>query len=653
MMLSHNPSQQGETLPRRLAVSSALRRAVPHPGAFWPGSRPVERDAEAWLVAAERPEEAPAGAPRWRVTAAPWRPTPFGGRAAAVALLAAREADPLAAGLAAPLSPALRDRARALRPLLAEARIGAAPGLPDPGPCALGCGPDEAVIVLDPCAPAARSAAAAMWRRAMAGAAGRPVIAVPAPEAPPGAAPVLAATRPLRLAPWTLLEAAAQLHALDTETALLGVLAGRAVHCHAPSAYAGWGATTDAPGLPQRAERRSALDLLAALAGATRCADPFAARPTGLEQAIAQLRDWRLTEAENRRIAVCLGMSFWKRRRIAAALASARGAPAFARGTGAALAAAARDGGAVAVWASRAPRDLAARAAAAGTEVIWVEDGFLRSAGLGAGFLPGGSLTLDRRAPYYDPAVATDLEILLATAEFPPALIARAEALAQRLVARGITKYNLAGALPALPESAGRRRILVPGQVEDDLSILRGAQGTVRRNLDLLRAAREAAPDAVILYKPHPDVVAGYRRGAVDPAAARALADAVLPAAPMAPLLALVDEVHTMTSLTGFEALLRGKRVTCWGQPFYAGWGLTEDRAPLPRRRRPLTLMQLVAGTLILFPRYIDPVTELPCSAETLLERLTTPSAWKGGPAAALRRLQGRAMTLLARGRRA
>ena len=90
----------------------------------------------------------------------------------------------------------------------------------------------------------------------------------------------------------------------------------------------------------------------------------------------------------------------------------------------------------------------------------------------------------------------------------------------------------------------------------------------------------------------------------------------------MAELLALVGEVHTLTSLTGFEALLRGKPVFTYGQPFYAGWGLTEDRDPPPRRGRPLSLDALVAGALVLHLRCIDPLTGLPCPPELLVERL-------------------------------
>ncbi len=55
-------------------------------------------------------------------------------------------------------------------------------------------------------------------------------------------------------------------------------------------------------------------------------------------------------------------------------------------------------------------------------------------------------------------------------------------------------------------------------------------------------------------------------------------------------LLSAVDEVHVLTSLAGFEALQRSKRVVTYGQPFYAGWGLTDDAYPVTRRARKLSL---------------------------------------------------------------
>jgi capsular polysaccharide export protein len=271
--------------------------------------------------------------------------------------------------------------------------------------------------------------------------------------------------------------------------------------------------------------------------------------------------------------------------------------------------------------------------------LIRVEDGFVRSVGLGADFLPPASLVFDTGGMYYDPRSRSDLEGVLSEAEFAPALVERAGRLTAQLVARGVTKYNLAGQSPILDMPAGVRRILVPGQVEDDLSVLFGG-GEIRSNLALLERVRAGNPGAFILYKPHPDVAAGHRKGAVPEALARRFADAIVQDVSTAALLAGIDELHTMTSLAGFEALLRRRQVTVYGRPFYAGWGLTTDTLPIDRGRR-LTLEELVAGALILYPRYLDPVTRLPCGPEVIVERLDQPELWRPGLLVLARRLQG------------
>ncbi len=86
-------------------------------------------------------------------------------------------------------------------------------------------------------------------------------------------------------------------------------------------------------------------------------------------------------------------------------------------------------------------------------------------------------------------------------------------------------------------------------------------------------------------------------------------------------ILDVVDEVHTITSLVGLEALLREKKVVCYGTPFYAGWGLTEDKQKIIRGRK-LTLLELIAGVYILYSKYINPRTLEPCEIEDVLEEL-------------------------------
>ncbi|MFP3441598.1 capsular polysaccharide biosynthesis protein, partial [Pantoea sp. SIMBA_133] len=56
--------------------------------------------------------------------------------------------------------------------------------------------------------------------------------------------------------------------------------------------------------------------------------------------------------------------------------------------------------------------------------------------------------------------------------------------------------------------------------------------------------------------------------------------------------------------------------------PFYAGWGLTQDAMHCPRRNRALTLDALVAGTLLLYPNYVDPGSRQLCNAETVVSLL-------------------------------
>jgi capsular polysaccharide export protein len=127
------------------------------------------------------------------------------------------------------------------------------------------------------------------------------------------------------------------------------------------------------------------------------------------------------------------------------------------------------------------------------------------------------------------------------------------------------------------------------------------------------------------VFKPHPDVIAGLRKGHIDPETALEFCDQILGNANIAEVLDQVDVVHTITSLTGFEALLRGRDVTTYGAPFYAGWGLTSDLGKTPaRRQRQITVEELVHSTLIDYPRYWDPVTKSITTVEGILHRLET-----------------------------
>ncbi len=606
-----------------LALPAEHLTACPYLPAFWP-----EYQVIGWasgvppaLLALPIGAVPPAGARGiLRFTPGPWGSPRLGQRTPIVALIQAAAPDPIAAALGTPAPEAARHMVPGIMARLAAARLGGPPGLPDPGGAALGLAPRGTALLLDPCDPSRRLTAEAA--RHAARASGLPLRCFRDPFAAPSAAPLWPETE-AAYDPWSLLDGAAMLFGASRPIALLALAAGVAV--------------TDGP-----LAGAEAGESYARLIAATRAADPFSQTPCTLDQAIDLLDLWRRQAAENERIMVCLGVQGWKRERISAVLASAGPPPVFLKRPEQAIAIAKKRGGAALVWATRAKPGLVATAQAAGVPLVFLEDGFLRSAGIGAAFRPGGSCVLDHRAPHYDPAQPSDLEILLNQVDFSAALRARAAALRRMILDQGLTKYNLPGAAPMIIAPLGRQRILVPGQVEDDASVLRGGGGMT--NLALLRAVRAAAPDAFLIYKPHPDVEAGFRRGRIAAQALRGLADHVAVDTPITGLLAQVDALHCLTSLAGFEALLRGLPVTLWGQPFYAGWGLTEDRGPafpVTRRNRRLDLECLIAGALILYPRYIDPLTQLPCPVEVFIERLARPELWPLAPGGGLRAVQG------------
>lgn len=444
------------------------------------------------------------------------------------------------------------------------------------------------------------------------------------------------------VSPRKLIEGAVAVYTHSSTMGFEAILAGHRPQVFGQPFYAGWGLTVDhAPPLARRGRVLSRTQLFAgAMILATTWVCPARGRLCSLEEALDQLeaevRVWR----EDRHGHLALGMRLWKRAALQAQFGRHRPLR-FAKTAGAAAQQARAAGRGVLVWGATPAPD--------GGPLRRVEDGFLRSRGLGAALIPPLSQVADARGLYYDPNHPSDLEALI-TAPLPPGGRARAEALVAGLLAAGVSKYNLPPAPPVPVDGSGRPRILVPGQVEDDASVRLGAQDFLTKNLArsqpvnraLLAAVRAQNPGAMILYKPHPDVVAGLRPGGLGPDDLAGLADAVVTDAdPIAAIMA-ADAVWTLTSLLGFEALLRGKPVTCLGVPFYAGWGLTRDLAPTPRRRvqaadgHPLPrpdLIHVAHAALIDYPRYFDPVLARPCPAEVALHRLAQGQAPRPGPA--------------------
>lgn len=433
--------------------------------------------------------------------------------------------------------------------------------------------------------------------------------------------------------PWSMCAKARYVIAdADDEWALIGALAG----CEVRVVGSGRFAALSLPGGLERAVQSTVL-------GARQYRDPFTGDPTSAAAVIEQLGDWRRLIESNRRFSAIFGVAGWKQVTTDPLLWDGTSAVRYRRSLRADNLAA---GDAVLAWMARTDESAVTALRDHGIGVGEIEDGMIRSNGLGANCVPPLSIAVDGLGPHFDPYRPSELENILKNAEIGADLQARAARLRETVVSRGIGKYGQDRNAGPVSRSDGRRVVLVPGQVEDDRSVLCGGFGL--NNLSLLQKARVLEPDAVIIFKPHPDVEAGHRKGHVPDDQVLALADAIDRTSSMAALLGRVDAVHVITSLAGFEALLRGCEVVTHGVPFYAGWGLTRDEGPVPARRsRKRTLDELVAATLILYPRYLDPVTRLPCSPELLISRIDLGQATIRTPRIVFRELLGRAKLLL------
>lgn len=421
------------------------------------------------------------------------------------------------------------------------------------------------------------------------------------------------------LHPASLIEHSDAMYVVTSQMGFEGLLWSKRVRAFGMPFYAGWGLTEDDLVAPERRKPGVQLESLvhAALVDYPRYIDPETNTRCEVERVIEWIGLQRRMRERFPATVYALGFSMYKKAIVRKFLQGST--VSFVRKENQVP-----DGAMLAGWGRK--EIFSSEECNGGKRrirLMRMEDGFLRSVGLGADLVRPLSWVMDGRGIYYDATQQSDLEHLLQGRDFDQALIARAQALRKRLVSEGLTKYNVGDGRWRRPQ--GKRVILVPGQVGSDASLTYGAPG-IRGNLDLLRTVRASNSSAYVIYKPHPDVVAGLRcKGAGEDDAAR-WCDEVVVDVSMGELLPQIDEVHLLTSLAGFEALLRGKKVVCHGQPFYAGWGLTEDILPVIRRTRRLTLDELVAGVLILYPAYVSRTTGRFTSPERILDELL---AWR------------------------
>jgi len=380
--------------------------------------------------------------------------------------------------------------------------------------------------------------------------------------------------------------------------------------------YAGWGLTDDRQPIDRRKAKRD-IDQLFHVAHVQQVSyiNPITGETWQLHECLEHVQLQKTYFDKNALDFHCVGITRWKRGYIRQFLRSPDGSVTFKSKS---LVSYKSDKQVNTTWSFRRLNSEDSSGITP-KPVVRIEDGFLRSTGLGSDLIPPGSLVIDHTGLYFDPSSASDLETLLNTKDLTPVEIRRAQKIRQRVLSAGLSKYNVGEKSQKFANTAVTKSVLVVGQVEDDASIQRGCD-QIASNAALLQAVREAEPEAYIVYKPHPDVMAGNRKGSV--AEPLIWADEVNTTSSITAGLAWCDELHTMTSLAGFEALMRNKRVVTYGMPFYGGWGLTVDRGVCQRRTRNRTLDELVFMTLIEYPRYLDLESGEFMSPETMVTRM-------------------------------
>ena len=429
--------------------------------------------------------------------------------------------------------------------------------------------------------------------------------------------------------PMSLIAQMDKVYVVSSTMGFEALLANKPVICFGVPWYAGWGVTDDRqskhPAMLRRAGRSRSVDELfaASYMHYSRYLNPETQQLGSIEDVMQWLQRQREMARRFSGRMICIGFPRWRAWNFRQMLTLHANHIVHARNAEAAAALKPESDDCLVCWGRVPPEGVQELADSCGVRLLRMEDGFVRSVGLGSDLIPPQSFVLDAKGIYFDPSQPSELEDLLNTRAFTAQDLQRAQNVRAFIVKHGITKYNLEPHEPVSWSVHGRKVILVPGQVEDDASIRFGCdpQG-VCTNLGLLQAARKAFPKAFIVFKPHPDVSSGNRKGRLNAAHAMQYADHIEQSCSVVSCIEACDAVVTMTSLTGFDALLRGKQVIVHGRPFYAGWGLTQDLLQVPRRQRYLSLDELVAGALLHYPLYWDSLLKGYTSCEAVLQRL-------------------------------
>ncbi|EGK8007056.1 capsular polysaccharide biosynthesis protein [Campylobacter lari] len=386
--------------------------------------------------------------------------------------------------------------------------------------------------------------------------------------------------------------------------------------CYGIPFYAGWGLTQDKQVCKRRLKKRTLEEVFyATYILYSEYFNPYLNQKSDIFDTMYTLAKYKKIEQANSNTLYFLGFSKWKREYIKPFFKAKNNKIIFLNSLDELYKANLNPEDKIFIWGKKYDKTLLAKDF--NNEIFLVEDGFLRSVFLGSDLTRPFSLIIDSKGLYVDPSKSSDLEDILQNHEFDESLKQRAKKLITTITQNKFSKYN-GLKHEKLNFNTDKKIILIPAQVEDDASMILGGAGY--DTLKLLQSVRKTNKNAFIVFKPHPDVLSGNRKGLKDKNIILKYCNEIIENVSIDSAINACDEVHTITSTSGFDALLRGKKVVVYGKPFYAGWGLTSDLHEIPRRTRMLSLEELVAGVLILYPRYIHPKNKNLCEVELALD---------------------------------
>ncbi|MAM58325.1 MAG: hypothetical protein CMN25_13395 [Salinicola sp.] len=264
-------------------------------------------------------------------------------------------------------------------------------------------------------------------------------------------------------------------------------------------------------------------------------------------------------------------------------------------------------------------------ASSLGKSILIIEDGFIRSMDIGLSGEPTLSIILDDRTSYYNAEKPSRLELLLNNdTEIDAEKIANCKKIINKIVTGRISKYNHAPDVPITIGTRNKKKILLVDQRYGDQSVTSGLAGQHAFD-QMLAEAMEDNPDADIIIKQHPDAIKGGKKSYYNNdklAFSKHMPNIFLVDYDINPhaLFDIVDDVYVVTSGMGFEALMAGKKVFCYGAPFYSGWGVTTDKIKVERRAKKRSVEDIFYYSYVYLSRYYSKEKKAPCSLETLVD---------------------------------